>query len=90
MDKKAFAACMKKHRERQGFTLETLAEKSGISADKLAEFESGEFDRIKVSELEKIGKVIEVPPVCLMNGGGQVHILQRIEDGKTYCEWVDY
>ena len=71
MDKIAFAACMKRNREKQGITFENLAEKTGISIGKLIEFESGEFERIKASELEKIGKVICVPKAILMHGGGE-------------------
>ena len=49
MDKHAFAACMKRNREKNGITFENLAEKTGITIDKLIEFESGEFERIKAS-----------------------------------------
>ena len=65
-------------------------EKCWISIGKLIEFESGEFERIKASELEKIGKVICVPKAILMHGGGTYHFHQRSEDGDSYCEWVEY
>jgi len=90
MDKHAFAACMNRNREKHGITFEKLAEKTGIPIDKLIEFESGEFERIKASELEKIGKVIDVPMAILMKGGGTCHFRNRLEDGSSYCEWVDY
>lgn len=90
MDKKAFAACMKRNREKQGISIETLSEKTGIPTEKLIEFESGEFERIKASELEKIGKAIAVPVAILMHGGGTCHFHYRPEDGDSYCEWVEY
>ena len=90
MDKHAFAACMKRNREKHGITFENLAEKTGITIDKLIEFESGEFERIKASELEKIGKAICVPKAILMHGGGTYHFHHRSEDGDSYCEWVEY
>lgn len=90
MDKHAFATCMKRNREKQGITVENLAEKTGIPIDKLIEFESGEFDKIKSSELQKISEAIKTPPVMLMRGGGEAHISYRLEDGKRYCEWIEY
>lgn len=90
MNKQAFAACMKRNREKQGITFENLAEKTGIPIGKIIEFESGEFERIKASELEKIGKAIEVPMAILMHGGGTYHFHHRSEDGAPYCEWVEY
>ena len=90
MNKQAFAACMKRNREKHGITFENLAEKTGITIDKLIEFESGEFERIKASELEKIGKAICVPKAILMHGGGTYHFHYRSEDGYSYCEWVEY
>lgn len=90
MNKKAFAACMKRNREKHNLTIEVLAEKTGISVEKLIEFESGEFERIKASELEKIGKEINVPLAMLMKGGGIYHIHERFVDGSSRCEWVEY
>lgn len=90
MDKHVFAACMKRNREKHGITFENLAEKTGITIDKLIEFESGEFEQINASELEKIGKAIDVPMVFLMKGGGTYHIHNRLKDGSSYCEWVEY
>ena len=90
MDKQAFAACMKRNREKHNITIETLSEKIGIPIDKLIEFESGTFGKIKSSELYKISEAIETPPVMLMNGGGEAHVLHRSEDGKRYCEWIEY
>lgn len=90
MDKKAFAECMKRNREKQNISFEILSERTDIPVGKLIEFESGEFDRITASELENIGKAIKVPPVALMQGGGTAHHLHRPEDGNSYCEWVDY
>lgn len=90
MDKQAFAACMKRNREMLNISFEILAEKTGNSIDKLIEFESGEFERIKASELAKIGKVIGVPMAILMKGGGTYHFRNRLEDGSSYCEWIEY
>lgn len=90
MNKQAFAVCMKRNREKHGITFENLAEKTGIPIDRLMEFESGQFERIKASELEKIGKAIEVPMAILMHGGGTYHFHHRPEDGAPYCEWVEY
>lgn len=90
MNKQAFAACMKRNREKNGITFENLAEKTGIPIEKIIEFESGEFEQIKASELEKIGKAIEVPMAILMHGGGTYHSHHRLEDGTSYCEWVEY
>lgn len=90
MNKHAFAACMKRNREKNGITIENLAEMTGIPNDKLIEFETGEFDRIKAKELEKIGKAIGVPMAILMKGGGTYHFHNRLEDGSSYCEWVEY
>lgn len=90
MDKHAFSACMKRNREKQNISIEKLSEKTGIPVDKLIELESGEFDKIKSSELYKISEAIETPPVMLMHGGGTAHISSRLEDGKRYCEWVEY
>lgn len=90
MNKKAFAVCMKRNREKHGISFEKLTERTGIPVDKLIEFESGEFERIKASELEKIGKAIDVPMAILMHGGGTYQFLHKPEDGNPYCEWVEY
>lgn len=90
MDKQLFAACMKRNREKQGIAFEILAEKTGIPIDRLIELESGEFEKIKASELEKIGKAIDVPMAILMHGGGTYHFHNRLEDGTSYCEWIDF
>ena len=90
MNKQAFATCMKRNREKHGITFENLAEKTGITTDKLIEFESGQFERIIASKLEKIGKAICVPKAILMHGGGTYHFHHRPEDGDSYCEWVEY
>ena len=90
MDQKAFATCMKRNREKHSLSLEDLEKLTGISIEKLMEFETGEFDRIKASELKKIGKVINVPPLVLMSGGGKMSIRRYDENGKTRCEWIEY
>lgn len=90
MDKSTFAACMKRNREKHKITYEALSNETGIPIDKLIDFESGEFDCIKASELKDIAKAINVPPLSLMHGGGTVHYLHRFEDDYSYCEWVEY
>lgn len=90
MNKKAFAACMKKHRENQNISLEDLEKLTDISIEKLMEFETGEFERIKASEIKKIGKAINVPVVMLMKGGGMVSVCRRDENGKSLCKWMEY
>lgn len=90
MDKKAFATCMKRNREKHSLSFEDLEKLTGISIEKLMEFETGEFDRIKASELKKIGKVINVPPLVLMSGSGMMSIRRQDENGKTRCEWIEY
>ncbi len=90
MDKKAFASCMKKNREKQKISIEDLERLTGVSCNKLREYESGEFDRIKASELQTIGKALDVPLIVLMKGGGNVHFLKEDEDRVKFCEWVEY
>ncbi|MCR5026523.1 MAG: helix-turn-helix domain-containing protein [Methanobrevibacter sp.] len=90
MDKKAFASCMKKNRENKKISIEDLGTITGISYQKLKEYESGEFDKIKASELQAIGKALDVPLLVLMKGGGNVHFLKEDEDGVKFCEWVEY
>lgn len=90
MDKKAFASCMKKNREKQKISIEDLERLTGVSCNKLREYESGEFDRIKSSELKAIAQAIDVPMLILMEGGGNVHFLKEDEDGLKVCEWVEY
>lgn len=90
MDKKAFATCMKRNRIKQTLSLDDLKKLTGISIEKLMKFETGEFERIKTSEIKKIGKAINVPVAILMMGGGMVHSHHRDENGKSRCEWTDY
>lgn len=90
MDKKAFATCMKRNREKQSLSLDDLEKLTGISIEKLMEFETGEFERIKASELKTIGKAINVPVVVLMSGGGMMSIRHRDENGKFLCEWKEH
>lgn len=90
MDKKAFATCIKRNREKQSLSLEDLEKLTGISIEKLMEFETGEFERIRASELKEIGKAINVPPLVLMSGGGMVSFRHQDENGKHICEWIEY
>ena len=90
MDKKAFATCMKRNRVKQALSLENLEKLTEISIEKLMEFETGEFEQIKASEIKKIVKAINVPDAILMMGGGMVHSLHRDENGKSRCEWTEY
>jgi len=90
LDKKAFAECMKRNREKQNISIEELAEKIGISVDKLMEFESGDFVKIKASEIRLISDGINVPMYWLFTGGGHIHLLHRDENGRPYGEWIDY
>ena len=90
MDKKAFATCMKRNRINQTLSLEDLGKLTGISIEKLMEFETGEFERIKASEIKEIGKAIHVPVAILMKGGGIMSTRHREENGESLCEWIVY
>ena len=90
MDKKAFATCMKRNRVKQTLSLEDLEKLTGISIEKLMEFETGEFERIKASEIKEIGKAIHVPVAILMKGGGMMSIRHQDENGESLCEWIEY
>ena len=45
-----------KKQRKNGITFKNLAEKTGNPIEKIIEFESGEFEQIKASELEKMMK----------------------------------
>ena len=89
MDTKAFAACMKRNMDKQGITTEALSELTGISVSRLEECLSGEY-KPKAKELFAIGEALNVPPLVLKSGGGQIHSLVTDETGKRVSRWEEY
>jgi len=87
MDKKVFSDCLKRNRETNKITIERLSDLSGISSERLFVLESGGFEKIKYSELMAISKVLDIPPIILMHGGGCIE-RHDSSDGKTY--WIEY
>lgn len=87
MNKKDFSDCLKRNREMKKITIERLSQLSGISSERLLVLESGGFEQIKYSELMAISKVLDIPPIILMHGGGCIE-RQDSSDGKIY--WIEY
>ncbi len=71
MDTIKFAECMKQNMKSKGLTITVLAELTGISATRLMEYESSEFNP-RSDEIYAIGKALDVAPVVLMHGGGTI------------------
>ena len=89
MDTKAFAECMKRNMEKQGFSTEDLSKATGISVEILKACESGDY-KPKAKELYAISEAIKVPPLILKSGGGMVHSLTLDENGERKSGWKEY
>lgn len=69
MDLIAMGLCIKRNREKKSITLAELALKTGVSSECLQSYEDG-MQKPTAKELKKISKVIGVPLVALIHGGG--------------------
>ncbi len=56
---------IRRERQKRGWTLDDLAERSGLSRTALSELETGKVARPRLSTLDKIGKALHMDPRVL-------------------------
>ena len=90
MDAKRVGDCIKRNMAEKNLTTEMLSEITGISVERLKEYEEGNLkNKAKSSEIFAISRAIGVPPLILMQGGGLWEYHGRNEDGP-FDEWKEY
>jgi len=90
VDAKLVGDCIKRNMEKKKLTSEMLSVITGITVERLKEYEEGNLkSKVKSSEILAIAEAVGVPPLVLMHGGGLWESHGRNADGP-FDEWNEY
>jgi transcriptional regulator with XRE-family HTH domain len=80
MDMVVFAERLKTTRKRQNISAKELADAVGINKSTIHRYETGDFQSIKKSVLEKIADYLNVNPDYLIGATDNKHTVKEAED----------